>query len=98
MDQVYVATGTVTDGVTIRLDEALPPGVSKVRVTVEPVPDSGAKKSYLEVMEEIRAAQEARGHVPPTREEAEAWIREERDIWAERDARNLPPCESTSTP
>jgi hypothetical protein len=92
MHNAYVVTGTVTDKSTVTLDEELPVSSMKVRVTVEPldgdvpsVCESEAGKNstrpYLEVIEEIRARQRARGYVPPTLEEVDAYIREERESW-----------------
>ena len=36
----YVVTGTLTDDHTVALDEGLPLGLTKVRVTIEPLPSN----------------------------------------------------------
>lgn len=41
----------------------------------------GGRRPWIEVMEEIWAEQRARGHVPPTKEEVDQYIREERASW-----------------
>jgi hypothetical protein len=82
MSKTYVVTGTLTDGRTLTLDEELPLAETKVKVTVEAI-ETKPKRSFDEVMSEIRARQKARGHVPPTREEVDAYIRAERDSWDE---------------
>jgi hypothetical protein len=92
MHNAYVVTGTVTDKSTVTLDEELPVSSTKVRLIVEPLGgevasgiDSAAgmtpKRPLLEVMEEIWAGQRARGHIPRTKEEVDAYIQGERDSW-----------------
>jgi hypothetical protein len=76
----YVVTGTLTDGRTVTLDEGLPLGSTKVRVTIEPLP-AGDGRPYLDVVAEIRARQARRGHRPPTREAVDALIGAERADW-----------------
>ena len=39
------------------------------------------KRPLEDVLAEIRAAQEARGHVPPAREEVDRYLEEERRSW-----------------
>ncbi|MCI0441224.1 MAG: hypothetical protein L0177_19150 [Chloroflexi bacterium] len=73
-------TGKLTDARTVALDEALPLGNVKVRLIVEPL-ISARPRPYLEVMEEIRRRQRERGHVPPSREEVDAYLNAERDSW-----------------
>jgi hypothetical protein len=87
MSKTYVVTGTLTDSRTVTLDEEVPLAETKVKVIIEPL-QTRPKRPYREVMEEIWARQKARGHVPPTREEVDAYIRAERDSWDERDSRN----------
>jgi hypothetical protein len=82
MHQTFVVTGTVTDPRTVTLDEPLPMGGAKVRVTIEPL-EGTRQRTHQEVMEEIYERQRLRGHVPPTREEVDAYLREERDSWGE---------------
>lgn len=78
MTTTYTATGVLTDGTTLKLDQPLPVTTGRVRVVVEPIPDL---TSYEKVMQEIRDGQRARGHVPPTREEVDAYLKAERDSW-----------------
>ena len=81
MTNAYVVTGTLTDGKTVQLDEALPVTTGRVRVMVEPVVEAGENLSAF--LHRIWEGQRQRGHVPPTREEVEARIREVRD-WGDR--------------
>ena len=82
MTNAYIVTGTLTDAKTVQLDEALPVSGGKVRVILEPsLPSQGS--SFMEAMEQIWAAQRARGHVPRSREEIDAQIREERESWGD---------------
>jgi hypothetical protein len=62
-------TGTLTDGRTVALDEGLPLGPTRVRVTIERLP-ARAARPYRKVVARIRAGQARRGHRPPTRVEA----------------------------
>ena len=76
----YVVTGTLTDDHTVALDEGLPLGPTKVRVTIEPLP-SIVVRPYREVIAEIRARQSQRRHRPPAREAIDALISAERASW-----------------
>ena len=82
MVQAYVVTGTVTDGVTVRLDEALPITEGKVRVVVELIP-APAPQTISDALAIIRVRQRERGHVPASREEIDAYLRAERESWDE---------------
>ena len=82
MGNSYTVTGTLTDDRTVTLDEALPLPKMKVRLLVEPI-DSTTQRRYREVMAEIRAQQQARGHQAPTREVVDAALRAERESWGE---------------
>ena len=85
MTNAYIVTGTLTDGMTVKLDEALPQLGSKVRVTLEIVePAAPPKQAWRETLERIWAGQQARGHIPMTTEEVEAYIKGERDSWGDR--------------
>ena len=79
--QAYIVTGTLKGDRTLELDEPIGLHNYKVRVIVEPV-EPLPRPSHKEVMAEIRRKQEARGYVPPTREESEARIREIREGWS----------------
>lgn len=80
MAQSYELTGVMSDDHTLTLDQPLPISGSKVRVVVEVI-DAPTKPSYEEVMEMIWARQRECGHVPPTREEVDARVNEERNSW-----------------
>jgi hypothetical protein len=80
MQNAYVITGSVADERTLKLDEALPLKGGKVRVTVEVLPDE-TRPALNEVLERIHQRQRERGFVPPTREEVDAYLNEERDSW-----------------
>jgi hypothetical protein len=62
----------------------LPPG--EVRVTVERVAGPAAGAGVVEVLEQIRREQTARGHRPRTAEEIDADVKALRDEWDERAA------------
>ena len=70
----YTVTGTLTDENTVKLDQALPIQLSKVRVTIEPL-DNPQPNRYSEVMAEIRQRQKARNHQPPTAAQVEEYLR-----------------------
>ena len=76
----YVVTGTLSNGRVVELDEELPLSDAKVRVSIEPI-TARSVRPVLEVLAEIRKEQEARGHVPPTREEVDRYLAEERASW-----------------
>ncbi len=44
-------------------------------------PSPSASRSYWELMADIRARQQVRGHKPPTREEVDAALHTERESW-----------------
>ena len=80
MVQAYMVTGTVTDGVTVRLDEAIPMTAGRVRVFVEPIPVP-VPQTISDAIAIIRERQRLRGHVPASREEIDAYLRAERESW-----------------
>ena len=78
----FVVTGKLTDEHTVMLDEALPLSPTRVRLVLEPLsPES--RRPYREVMADIRRRQKARGHLPPSREEVDGYLRAERESWGE---------------
>lgn len=84
MNATYVMTGTLTDGMTVRLDGSLPVTEGKVQVTLKMVEKAERpKQSLSEYLDELRLRQAARGHVPMSVEEVEAYIKEERDSWGD---------------
>jgi hypothetical protein len=80
VEQAYVVMGSVVDGQTIKLDEALPITAGKVRVVVEALPAEG-ESTLQEVLDKIHQGQRERGFVPPTREEVDTYLRAERESW-----------------
>jgi len=80
METAYIVTGTLTDEHTVKLDEALPLSKGRVRLSVEPLAPA-TKRPHDEVIAEIWARQNARGHQPRTREEIDTDIQSERDSW-----------------
>ena len=82
METAYITTGTLNNDQTVTLDEALPLPAMKVRLSVEPLA-AAPRRSHDEVIAEIWARQKARGHVPPTREEVDAYLQAERDSWGD---------------
>ncbi|MCI0418615.1 MAG: hypothetical protein L0387_17210 [Acidobacteria bacterium] len=82
MQNSYKVTGTLTDGSTVELDQALPLRHTKVRLYIEPLLVQNPIP-YAEVVAEIRRRQQARGHVAPTRAEVDAHLLQERSSWGE---------------
>ncbi len=80
MQQAYIVTGAVVDGLTLKLDEALPFTQARVRVLVEILP-SEEKATLKEVLAKIHQGQRERGFVPPTREAVDAYLKAERESW-----------------
>lgn len=81
MDAHYLLTGTRTDDHTIALDEALPLGPTRVRVTLEPL-EERTSGGYEEAMKRIRTRQDARGYRGGSRAEVDARVEAERESWA----------------
>jgi hypothetical protein len=75
--------GTLREDGTLVLDDKpnLPPG--RVKVTVEPVPDYKQTEIW-QFFERIWAEQQARGHVPRTREQIDAELKGARQEDEER--------------
>ena len=63
-------------------DNGSPPGVELSAEEIEKLP-RGDGRRMLQGMRPVWEAQKARGFVPSTVEEVEAWIRAERDSWDE---------------
>ena len=78
----YETSGTVTADGSLVLDTPLPITEGKVRITVRPEADPPkAKPSLSDYLEALRQRQAARGHVPMTGEEVDAYLREECESW-----------------
>lgn len=72
--------GTLREDGTLQLDQKLnlPPG--RVKVTVEPMPVPDLTKTEIwQFFERIWAEQRARGHVPRSKEEIDAYLATMRD-------------------
>jgi hypothetical protein len=82
MQQSYLVTGSLTDSRTIRLDEPMPVSTGKVRVILE-MADITGKMSHDDFLTWLQNRQEARGHIPRTREDVDASLRTERESWDE---------------
>jgi hypothetical protein len=80
MSQSFQVTGELIDPQHVTLDQPVPAGPSKVRVTVELLSDE-KKPDLREFMEAMWQEQRRRGHVPPTKEEVDAYLNAERDSW-----------------
>jgi hypothetical protein len=80
MSQSYTVTGTMADRHTVTLDESLPITDGKVRVTIE-VLNEQPRRALSKVLAEIHQRQHERGHHPPTPQEVDEYLRQERDSW-----------------
>ncbi len=80
MQNAYIVTGTLMNAQTVMLDEALPLTQAKVRLIVEPILEK-SKRSYQEIMSEIRKRQHDRGFKPSVREEIDRYLKSERKNW-----------------
>jgi len=73
MGKTEIVTGTLVDDHTVALDKPVRLRPMKVRVAIEP----------LDEKPKIHAAQAARGHCPPSREEVDHRIQSERESWGD---------------
>jgi hypothetical protein len=78
--QTYTVMGTMTNKNTVTLDESLPITAAKVQVTIKTL-DEQQVRPLREVLDEIHQRQQERGHQPPTWQEVDEYIRQERDSW-----------------
>jgi hypothetical protein len=76
----YIVSGILTDNHTVKLDRAVPLEQGKVRIVIEPLTQT-ERRSYANVMGEIRHRQKARSYQPPTREQVDAYLHTERESW-----------------
>lgn len=80
MTQAYVLTGHLENARSLALDEPLPLALGKVKVTVQPLPES-KRQTAARVLAEIWAANAEAGHVPPTKAEIDDYVEAERESW-----------------
>ncbi len=73
--QVTVQGTLSTDG-TLELDDKVLLPAGRVLVTVQPVVSAPPNDPFWQAMERIWADQKARGHVPRTKEEIDAELRQ----------------------
>ena len=79
MSQIHQVTGELTDSRHVTLDQPVPL-VGKVRLIVEEI----AKSPQLDLAafeKALRERQRARGHVPRSKEEIDAYLEGERADW-----------------
>jgi hypothetical protein len=55
----------------------------KVRIAIEPLDEKTRRLYRPDVLTNIYAAQAARGHRPPSREEVDRRVQSERDNWGD---------------
>jgi hypothetical protein len=79
---VYNVTDLLQNGRIVTLDSPLPLAEGKVRVSVEPL-EQDKPMTHAEVIDMIRESQRQRGHTPPTKEEVDEYLRQERDSWGD---------------
>jgi hypothetical protein len=84
MNAAVMILGVVKPDGTLELEGKVPLPAGKVQVTVQPVPELPKDDPFWQMMEEIWAGQQARGHVPRSVEEVEAERRLVRQEWEER--------------
>ena len=73
-----IIQGIMTADGTVELTEKLTVPAGRMQVAIQPLPDVSSDP-LLQRMERIWAGQRARGHVPRTREEIDAELRELRE-------------------
>lgn len=80
MNDTYTATGTLIDGRTVTLNRDIPIPKGKVRVVVKSLEEI-SKRPMHDVLLDIHKKQNARGHIPPAREQVDTYLQAERDSW-----------------
>jgi 50S ribosomal subunit-associated GTPase HflX len=76
--------GVVKPDGSLELEGKVPLPAGKVQVTVQPMPELPKDDPFWQMMQEIWAGQQARGHVPRGTEEVEAERRQLRQEWEDR--------------
>lgn len=82
MSQTFQVTGELIDSQHVKLDQPVPLPFGKVRIVVEGLV-AKPKPDLVAFEKELRQRQAARGHVPPTKEEVDAYLEAERNSWDE---------------
>ena len=80
MADTYTATGTLVDGRTVTLNREIPIPKGKVRVVVKSL-EEVLRRPVHDVLSDIHKKQNARGHIPPVREQVDTYLQAERDSW-----------------
>jgi hypothetical protein len=83
MGKTEIVTGTLINDRTVALDKPVPLGPMKVRIAIEPLDEKTRRLYRPDVLTNIYAAQAARGHRPPSREEVDRRVQSERDNWGD---------------
>jgi len=83
MEKTEIVTGTLVDDHTVALDKPVRLRPMKVRVAIEPLDEKHRRLYRPEIISKIHAAQAARGHCPPSREEVDHRIQSERERWGD---------------
>ena len=83
MAKPEIVTGTLIDDRTVALDRPVELRPMKVRVAIEPLDEKNRRPYRPDIISEIYAAQVARGHRPPNREEVDRRVQSERDAWGD---------------
>lgn len=81
MSESYIVTGDLIDAKTVKLDQPLPWPLSRVRVTVEPLPSLISPQTFLANLRLIRQKLRTSGYHFRTKEEIDAQIQAEREGW-----------------
>jgi hypothetical protein len=83
MAKPEIVTGTLIDDRTVALDRPLKLRSMKVTSAIEPL-DEKLRRAYCpEVIAQIHAAQAARGHRPPSRDDVDRRVQSERENWGD---------------
>ena len=83
MGKTEIVTGTLINDRTVALDKPVPLRLTKVRVAIEPLDEKPCRPYRPDVLTGIYAAQTARGHRPPSRDEVDRRVQSERNTWGD---------------
>lgn len=87
MNEEVVIRGTIQADGSLQLASPVRLKAGPVEVVVRSIAEGSKSESLTQWLARIHAEQQASGHVPRSAEEVEAYLREMRDEWDERDAR-----------